>query len=148
MTDATPEWDPRQYGRFDGERDRAALDLLLRLPAGLNPGEIWDLGCGTGQHAALLQRRHPGARVHGLDTSAAMLGEARQRSEIIDWVQGDIAGWSPACPADLIFSNAALHWLPDHGVLLARLLEALAAGGVLAVQMPMAHGTRHHGPCP
>tara|TARA_R110002124_G_scaffold118132_2_gene275377 strand:+ start:26 stop:814 length:789 start_codon:yes stop_codon:yes gene_type:complete len=145
MTDATPEWDPRQYGRFDGERDRAALDLLLRLPADLNPGEIWDLGCGAGQHAALLQRRHPRARVHGLDTSAAMLGEARQRSETIDWVQGDIAGWHPVRPVDLIFSNAALHWLPDHQVLLARLLEGLAPGGVLAVQMPMAHGTRHHG---
>jgi trans-aconitate 2-methyltransferase len=145
MTDATPEWDPRQYGRFDGERDRAALDLLLRLPEGLEPREIWDLGCGAGQHAALLKRRHPAATVHGLDTSAAMLAEAARRGDDVDWVQGDIAGWSPARPADLIFSNAALHWLADHEVLMGRLVRALAPGGVLAVQMPMAHETRHHG---
>jgi trans-aconitate 2-methyltransferase len=144
MTDATPEWDPRQYGRFDGERDRAALDLLLRLPEGPAPAEIWDLGCGTGQHAALLKRRHPGARVHGLDASAAMLAEARRGVDDIEWVQGDIAGWSPARPVDLIISNAALHWLPDHQALLAGLVGALAPGGVLAVQMPMAHETRHH----
>lgn len=145
VTDATPVWDPRQYRRFDDERDRAAGDLLLRLPAGLDPEEVWDLGCGVGQHAALLKRRYPAAVVHGLDTSAAMLAEAAQRKDIIDWVQGDIAGWCPARPVDLIFSNAALHWLPDHQGLLARLVGSLAAGGVLAVQMPMAHETRHHG---
>lgn len=144
MTDATPIWDPRQYGRFDGERDRAALDLLLRLPVDLRPSVIWDLGCGAGQHAALLKRRHPDARVHGLDASAAMLAEAARREGSIDWVQGDIAGWSPECPVDLIFSNAALHWLPNHRALLSRLVQALAPGGVLAVQMPMAHETRHH----
>jgi len=144
MADASPVWDPRQYGRFDGERDRAALDLLLRLPDGFRPREIWDLGCGAGQHAALLKRRHPAAVVHGLDTSAAMLAEAAQREASIDWVQGDIAGWSPAHPVDLIFSNAALHWLPDHQSLLTRLVEALASGGALAVQMPMAHETLHH----
>ena len=145
MTDAPPLWDHRQYGRFDGERDRAALDLLLRLPETLKPREIWDLGCGAGQHAALLKRRHPGAVVHGLDTSAAMLAEAARREDAIDWVQGDIAGWSPTRPVDLIFSNAALHWLPDHQGLLTRLTTALAPGGVLAAQMPMAHETRHHG---
>jgi len=145
MTDAAPVWDPGQYGKFDGERDRAALDLLQRLPEGLDPREIWDLGCGAGQHAALLKRRYPAAVVHGLDSSAAMLAEAARRDAVIDWVRGDIAGWSPARPADLIFSNAALHWLPDHRGLLTRLVSALAPGGVLAVQMPMAHETRHHG---
>jgi trans-aconitate 2-methyltransferase len=39
-------------------------------------------------------------------------------------------------PADLIYSNAALHWLPNHQQLFPALVEALAPGGVLAVQMP------------
>jgi trans-aconitate 2-methyltransferase len=64
MTD-TPVWDPAQYNRFEAERDRAALDLLLRLPGDLEPRLIVDLGCGAGQHAALLKRRHPQARVIG-----------------------------------------------------------------------------------
>ncbi len=145
MTAAPPAWDPRQYRRFEAERDRAALDLLLRLPEDLEPRRIWDLGCGAGQHAALLKRRHPRAEVHGLDSSAAMLEQARALSAEVDWREGDIASWRPDRPADLILANASLQWLPDHAALLPRLAEALAPGGVLAVQMPLAHESRHHG---
>jgi len=144
MSDAPPGWDPGQYSRFDAERDRAALDLLLRLPADLDPRQIWDLGCGAGQHAALLKRRHPEASVHGLDSSAAMLAQARAQDVRIDWRQGEMGEWSPETAADLILANASLHWLPDHAGLLRRLVGALAPGGVLAVQMPMAHETQHH----
>ena len=144
MTDAPPAWDPRQYSRFEAERDRAALDLLLRLPGDLDPREIWDLGCGTGQHTALLKRRHPGAAVHGLDSSADMLGQARSLGADVDWRPGDIAGWNPDAPVDLILANASLHWLSDHSTLIRRLAGTLAPGGVLAIQMPMAHETRHH----
>ena len=142
MTD--PRWDPAQYSRFEAERDRAALDLMLRLPPDLAPREIWDLGCGTGQHASILRRRHPEARVHGLDSSAEMLEQARAADPLVDWRQGDIASWSPETPPDLILANASLQWLPDHETLLPRLAGALAPGGVLAVQMPMAFETRHH----
>jgi len=138
------DWDPGQYARFEAERDRAALDLLVRLPGDLEPRTIWDLGCGRGQHAALLKRRHPGARVSGLDSSAAMIAEAEQLAVDVEWVVGDIAGWEPRAPVDLILANASLHWLPDHEALFERLAEALAPGGVLAVQMPLAHETRHH----
>jgi trans-aconitate 2-methyltransferase len=144
MTDTPPAWDPQQYSRFESERDRAALDLLLRLPGDLEPREIWDLGCGAGQHAALLKRRHPGAAVHGLDSSADMLARAQTLAADVDWHLGDIAGWSPDVPADLILANASLHWLPDHPTLLHRVAQSLAARGVLAIQMPMAHETLHH----
>lgn len=140
---STPAWDPRQYSRFEAERDRAALDLLLRLPGDLEPREVWDLGCGAGQHAALLKRRRPDAVVHGLDSSADMLARARGLGADVEWIQGDIAAWRPAAPVDLILANASLHWLPDHAGLLRRLTDSLAPGGVLAVQMPMAHETRH-----
>lgn len=144
MTDAPPVWDPAQYGRFEAERDRAALDLLLRLPGDLKPQDIWDLGCGAGQHAVLLKRRRPQARVHGMDSSAAMLDQARAHDADIDWRRGDIAAWSPDRPTDLILANASLQWLPDHAALLRRLTGALAPGGVLAVQMPLAWETLHH----
>ncbi len=144
MTDELPIWDPGQYSRFEAERDRAALDLLLRLPSDLDPEEIWDLGCGAGQHAALLKRRHPHACVHGLDSSEAMLDQARALDAEVDWRRGDIASWTPGAPVDLILANASLQWLPDHATLLRRLTAALAPGGVLAVQMPVAHETVHH----
>ena len=137
-------WDPDQYQRFQIQRDRPALDLMLQIPADLDPGEIWDLGCGTGEHAALLARRHPQARVHVLDSSPDMLARAAAREEAVDWVQGDIATWAPTSPPDLIFTNAALHWLDDHAGLFARLAGCLAPGGVLACQMPMTWGAPTH----
>lgn len=145
MTVSGPAWDPGQYARFEAERDRAALDLLVRLPADLDPRLIWDLGCGPGRHAALLKRRFPQAQVLGLDSSPAMIEQARARPEAVDWRLGGIEDWSPEAPVDLIYANASLHWLPDHAGLFNRLAKALSGDGVLAVQMPLAHETRHHG---
>src|SRR5690606_17338557 len=104
---ASPAWDPQQYNRFERQRDRAALDLLSQLPDDLSPREIWDLGCGTGQHAALLKRRWPQAEVHGLDSSAAMLEQARGLPDDIDWVHASLEAWSPRRPVDLILANAS-----------------------------------------
>jgi len=138
------QWNPVTYARFEAERDRAALDLLVRLPDDLDPRVIWDLGCGDGHHASLLKRRYPRAEVHGLEQSADMLAGAEARDGTVHWHQGDIVAWAPERPVDLIFANAALQWVEDHEALFPRLAGHLAPGGVLAVQMPMAFETRHH----
>lgn len=137
-------WDPALYERYKIYRDRPALDLLLQIPRDFDPREIWDLGCGTGEHAALLAARHPEAKVHGLDASAEMLAEARRRRSNVEWVRGDIAGFAPAAPPDLIFTNAALQWLPDAETLYPRLVSLLAPGGVFACQIPMSHAEAWH----
>ena len=132
-------WDPAVYQRYKAYRDRPALDLMVQVPADLAPREIWDLGCGTGEHAAVLASRHPYATVHGLDSSPEMLAKARARSTRVHWVQGDIAGFHPDVAPDLIFTNAALHWLPGLSRLVPRLLSTLAPGGVFACQVPLSH---------
>lgn len=140
----SPVWDPKVYERYKTYRDRPATDLMGRIPDGFHPREIWDLGCGTGEHAAQLQRRYPSARVHGLDSSPEMLAEARVRAPAIDWRQGDIAAFAPDAPPDLIFTNAALHWLAGHGTLFPRLMDLLAPGGVFACQMPVSFDASWH----
>ncbi len=140
----TTRWDPEVYQRYKAYRDRPALDLMLRLPYDLEPGEFWDLGCGTGEHAAVLKRRRPRARVHGLDSSPEMLAEARARPDEVEWLEGDIAAFAPVRPPDLIFSNAALQWLPDHATLYPRLVGTLADGGVFACQVPMTFEAAWH----
>ena len=139
-----PSWDPDIYERFKTYRDRPALDLLLQTPTDLQPRDIWDLGCGTGEHAAALAGRHPGARVHGLDSSPDMLARARKRPAAVDWVLGDIGDFAPVGAADLIFTNAALQWVDDHADLLPRLTSFLSEGGVFACQMPAAHSAAWH----
>lgn len=138
-----PTWDPAVYERYKSYRDRPALDLMVQLPAG-DFHEIWDLGCGTGEHAALLAARHRDASVHGLDSSPEMLAQARGRESRVDWVLAGVEDFAPAVAPDLIFTNAALQWLPDHAALVPKLAGALAPGGVFACQMPMAFETRHH----
>ncbi len=132
-----PSWDVEQYERYKTYRDRPALDLMVQIPQDLEPREIWDLGCGAGEHAALLALRHSQAKVHGLDSSPDMLSAARKRSAAVDWVEGDAAVFAPSVAPDLIFTNAALQWLPDHEVLFPKLVGLLAPGGVFACQIPV-----------
>ena len=131
---AVSAWDPEQYLEFAGERLRPALDLLARISLA-RAEVVYDLGCGTGLATELLARRWHGARVAGVDSSPEMLVRARARPGI-EWTLAELATWRPPAPADLLFSNAALHWLPDHARLLPRLLSELRAGGILALQMP------------
>ncbi len=133
-------WDPGLYGKYAGLRLRPGLDLIARIRIS-KPRRITDLGCGPGRLTACLAERWTGARITGIDSSPDMLAKARGDYPALSWpalswAEGDIARWSPDEPPDLIFSNAALHWLWDHARLLPRLLCALAPGGVMAVQMP------------
>ncbi|HZH26079.1 MAG TPA: methyltransferase domain-containing protein [Azospirillaceae bacterium] len=128
-------WDPAQYDKFRAQRERPAIDLLAAIPA-VEARTIVDLGCGTGALARRLAARWPTARITGVDASDAMLAKAAAEPSRIAWVQADIAAWRPDRPVDLIVSNAALHWLPDHACLFPHLMAQLAPGGILAVQMP------------
>ncbi len=128
-------WDPQQYSRFTGQRLRPALDLIARIPIE-HPNTVIDLGCGTGNVTRVLRGRWPHASITGVDGSPQMLSEAKNTAGDIGWQLADVAAWNPPEKFDLVFSNAALHWLDDHPALFARLSGKVAAGGVLAVQMP------------
>lgn len=131
-TDA--QWRPDDYLEFAGPRLQPALDLLARIAG--QPRTVVDLGCGPGTITARLRQRWPQAAIVGIDRDPAMLAEARTQDPTVDWQLADLGAWQPAALSDLIFSNAALHWLPDHPRLFARLSAALAPGGQLAIQMP------------
>lgn len=129
------DWDAGQYLKFADERTRPAADLLARVPLAA-PARAVDLGCGPGNSTALIAARFPAAAITGLDSSPAMLEEARRTLPALTFVEADLAAWEPDTAPDLIFANAVLQWLPDHARLLPRLAGFLAPGGCLAVQMP------------
>jgi trans-aconitate 2-methyltransferase len=136
-------WDPNQYLKFADHRLRPALDLLSRVRAD-EPGAVFDLGCGAGNVSKLLAERWPKARVTGVDSSMAMLEKARAAAPRIAFVQAELAAWRAGEPAGVIYSNAALHWLEGHETLFPRLMEQLAPGGTLAIQMPRNHRAPSH----
>ncbi|QPP08449.1 methyltransferase domain-containing protein [Streptomyces bathyalis] len=122
----SPVWDPHQYARHSGHRNRPITDLLARVPA-LPDDEaprIADLGCGPGGPSVMLADRWPGAHITGYDNSPAMLHEARayagrtSAGGSLEFTHADLSTWRPARGErfDLIFSNAALQWvLPSAG---------------------------------
>lgn len=136
MSHGSGTWDPGQYSRFGDHRLRPALELFGRIDRDA-PTPAVDLGCGAGEIARLMAERWPAAEVIGMDSSAEMLAKARKAPSRVTWQRADIADWAPPRPADILYSNAALHWLPDHAALFPRLFGMLAPGGVLAVQMPL-----------
>lgn len=130
-------WSPEQYLKFSQPRFRPAQDLLARI-ASDSPRTVYDLGCGAGNVTRILAQRWPDAKIIGIDDSEEMLLQAARDASAsgITWQRQSIAAWEPEEPADVIYSNAALHWLPDHQTLFPQLMAMLAPGGVLAVQMP------------
>ena len=132
-----PTWNADQYLQFAEERTRPCRDLVARI-ALEHPRRIIDLGCGPGNSTRVIAARWPDARIAGLDSSPAMIEKARTECPSCDWIADDIERWTGGAdePYDLVFSNAALQWVPDHPRLFPKLLQRVAAGGALAVQMP------------
>jgi len=147
---ATDTWNPAQYGKFNSERSQPFYDLLgLLKPVTARPGRAVDLGCGTGTLTRVLHERIGVSATMGLDSSDAMLREAASvGGEGLRFVRGDISEFLDASGFDVVFSNAALQWVPDHEPLFAQLAAMVRPGGQLAVQMPAnddhpSHTTAH-----
>lgn len=132
-----PTWDSSQYIKFVNERTQPSIDLATRIVLDA-PVNVIDLGCGPGNSTAVLARRWPQARLTGLDGSSEMIAAAREQHPQWIWQIGDITNWSQSTSEvfDVIFSNAALQWVPDHARLLPELLKRVAPGGAFAMQVP------------
>jgi len=134
-------WNPSQYGKFAAERAQPFWDLAALVERDRPIRRAVDLGCGPGELTAALVDELAIAEMTGIDSSAAMLAEAAPHQRPgLRFEEGDIARWTSRGDLDLVFSNAALQWMPDHQGVVARWWAALAPGGQLAVQLP-ANGT-------
>lgn len=136
-------WNPEQYHRFQRERSAPFFDLLALIERVGQPRVI-DLGCGTGELTAAAHDRLAARETIGIDRSPAMLATAQQLDvRGLSFQLGDLSdpvslmgGRERGAGFDVILSNAALHWVPDHAAVLSRWSDALVADGQLAVQMP------------
>jgi trans-aconitate 2-methyltransferase len=128
------DWDAQLLLRFDAERMQVVLDLMGRIA--YTPRRVVDLGCGPGTSTRMLVQRFPEADVVGVDISEPMIETARQRAPGASFLCADIHDWRPDAPADLVFADSSLQWVNDHERLFPRLMDWIAPGGTLAVQMP------------
>jgi len=124
---------------FDGEKYKTASfhqkewGKSLIAKASLQGNEnILDLGCGDGQLTEQLSLLVPNGKVLGVDASIGMIKTAKKICRTnLDFVQMDINNLHFSSEFNLIFSNAALHWVKDHNRLLRNSYAALKTGGII-----------------
>lgn len=117
-------WNPAEYernARFVSSLGQGVLELLSP-----KRGErILDLGCGDG--ALTAEIAVAGADVVGIDSSEPMVHAARNRG--LDARIGDAQALAFQSEFDAVFSNAALHWMPNPDAVLVGVYRALKPGG-------------------
>jgi trans-aconitate 2-methyltransferase len=129
-------WNPDQYEKFKDERKQPFHDLLSLIERRPHM-RVVDLGCGTGELTRELHEHLGADETLGIDSSDTMLLKSNAfGNDALRFEKGNIEAFVSNRPFDLIFSNAALHWLPDHESLFRRLTSFLEPHGQIAVQMP------------
>ena len=130
------DWQPMLYLAFGKERTQPSVDLAKRIDIE-NPRRIIDIGCGPGNSTNVLKARWIQAEIIGLDNSETMINEAKSKYATIHWLCKDASDdLSELGNFDIIFSNAAIQWIPNQEKLLPKLFGMLNKGGILAVQVP------------
>jgi Trans-aconitate methyltransferase len=129
-SDSTPtnEWDGSDYDATCEFVHEEATDLVDILDP--QPGErVLDLGCGTGHLTDAIRER--GATAVGIDSAESMIAEAREQHPECKFVHADARAHEPEQAFDAVFSNAALHWIPDddQDAVLDTVADALEPGG-------------------
>ncbi|NRA46428.1 MAG: methyltransferase domain-containing protein [Oligoflexales bacterium] len=124
-------WDTEQYQSkhsYVWEFGSQLIDLLA-----IKPGEtVIDLGCGTGELTKKIQDL--GANIIGIDSDAQMVSKATSQFPQIKFKVDDASSFSVKKPVDKVFSNAALHWVPQAEEAVKRISEALKVGGVFVAE--------------
>jgi len=138
-------WNPTQYEKFRAEREQPFADLVAMIRRAPRP-RIVDLGCGTGRLTRRLHAELQAAETIGIDRSKRMLAAARAGGETtgLRFELLDIREFEARDEYDIVFSNAAFHWVEDHAALVARLANALRPGGQLVFQIPASHNDPSH----
>ncbi len=128
-------WNPDDYDSgydYVYEYGTDVVDLL-----GPQPGErVLDLGCGTGHLTAEIARAvGDDGSVLGIDRSAEMVARAREAHPGPAFVRADARAFAAVEPFDAVFSNAALHWIPDQDAVATRVADLLRPGGRFVAEL-------------
>lgn len=125
------DFDAEQYSRHSRIQKEWGGDVLAGLQLTGNE-RVLDLGCGDGRLTQEIAHRVPQGSVVGIDSSPAMIAAAgRLAGKNLEFRQMDIEELAFEGEFDLVFSNAALHWVKDHGRLVDNIFASLRKGGVV-----------------
>jgi trans-aconitate methyltransferase len=132
-------WNAEDYAQHSSAQQGWARELIPKL--NLQGHEsVLDIGCGTGRVTAEIASHLPDGDVLGVDNSAEMLVLAREefpwsKYPNLSFQELDARELAFEAEFDIIFSNAALHWLQDHRPVLTGISRGLKLGGRILLQM-------------
>jgi trans-aconitate 2-methyltransferase len=131
-------WDPKLYSSNSSAQKDWGLALLAKLHLKGNE-KVLDVGCGDGKLSAEIAKNLPEGSVLGIDLSEAMIAFARnhyppEKFPNLAFIQRGANELTFDSEFDRVFSNAAFHWMKDHGHVLKNLRKSLKPGGTLLAQ--------------
>ena len=133
----TAKWNAAEYAANSSVQQTWARELIANLDL-RGDEHILDVGCGDGKVTAELARAVSKGSVAGIDASAEMISFAEKtfpKSCVpnLEFHVMDAREIKFARKFELVFSNAALHWVDDHQKFLAGAAAVLRPGGRLVV---------------
>lgn len=128
----SPLWNPADYAAHSAVQHAWARELISRLHL-RGDEHILDVGCGDGKITAELAHAVPRGSATGIDASAPMIDFARAKFPVQKFHVMDARSIHLDQKFDLVFSNAALHWVDDHTAFLHAAAGVLRPGGRLIV---------------
>lgn len=127
----TFEFDGKKYKMASIHQKQWGNTLISELKLKGNE-KILDLGCGDGVLTEQLSLAVPTGKVIGIDASMGMIKTAKSiKNDNIEFQQMDINEINYKNEFNIIFSNAALHWIKDHKRLLENAYQALKFQGII-----------------
>ncbi len=130
------DWNPELYLKFNKERIQPSIDLVSRINYD-QPKKIIDIGCGPGNSTQILVQKWPDAQIIGIDNSPAMIEKAKKDFPLQEWKLIDAGKEKIDGKFDIVFSNAAIQWIPNHNILIEKFHHLLNKDGQVAVQIPL-----------
>ncbi len=136
---AMDHWNPKDYHKNSSEQQKWGLELLNKIAFSGNE-RVLDIGCGDGKLTMEIANRVRHGSVLGIDKSEDMIRFASEffRPEAfpnLRFTLLDACDLNFSQEFDVVFSNAALHWISDHPSLLQRIKTSLKYGGTVSAQM-------------
>ena len=126
----THEFDGKKYEKASAHQREWGGKLISELSLKGNE-RVLDLGCGDGANTSLMAEILPNGEVVGIDASKGMIDAAEPKEkDNLRFILMDINAIEFENEFDVIYSNAALHWVKDHHCLLKNVQKALRTGGV------------------
>jgi trans-aconitate 2-methyltransferase len=132
------KWDAEDYLNFSSEQQKWGRELIAKLNL-KEDDEVLDIGCGNGKITAEISLKVEKGHVTGIDNSEPMIQSAKKNFPPSEYQNLSFE----VCDAreiyfqeqfNVVFSNAALHWVDDHKKVLNGISKSLKPGGRILLQ--------------